>query len=143
MCRRRRIHDPRPWPGRDAPPAGGRHCREAIEAITGPLTADLTPGRIEAPGQMERHYAPRVPLHLGGVPQAREIIVGFGLGTSDITLSETGDLAEAAERLFAVLHDAEALALSRGAPAIRVPVLPDRGLGRAINDRLKRAATPA
>jgi L-threonylcarbamoyladenylate synthase len=130
-------------PGRDGTRLlreGGIAC-EAIEAIAGPLTADLTPGRIEAPGQMERHYAPRVPLHLGGVPQAGEIIVGFGLGTSDITLSETGNLAEAAERLFAVLHDAEALALSRGAPAIRVPVLPDRGLGRAINDRLKRAST--
>jgi L-threonylcarbamoyladenylate synthase len=47
--------------------------REAIEAITGPLIADLTPGRVEAPGQMERHYAPRVPLRLGGDARPGEV----------------------------------------------------------------------
>ncbi|KPQ16096.1 MAG: L-threonylcarbamoyladenylate synthase RimN [Rhodobacteraceae bacterium HLUCCO18] len=116
--------------------------REAIEAITGPLTADLTPGRVEAPGQMERHYAPRVPLRLGGAAEAGEVVVGFGAGDCDLNLSEAGDLDEAALRLFSVLHEAEAMALDRGAPAIRVPRLPEKGLGRAINDRLQRASTP-
>jgi L-threonylcarbamoyladenylate synthase len=114
--------------------------REAIEAITGPLVADLTPGRVEAPGQMERHYAPRVRLRLGGAPQPGEVSIGFGAGDADLSLSETGDPAEAALRLFAVLHAAEALALERGAPAIRAPRLPDEGLGRAVNDRLRRAS---
>jgi L-threonylcarbamoyladenylate synthase len=121
----------------------GGIAREEVEAITGPVSTDLTPGRIEAPGQMERHYAPRVPLHLGGTAQPGEVVLGFGAGRSDITLSDTGDLAEAAARLFSVLHEAEALAQRTGAPAIRVPLMPDEGLGRAINDRLKRAATPA
>jgi L-threonylcarbamoyladenylate synthase len=116
--------------------------RETIEAITGPLTADLTPGRVEAPGQMERHYAPRVPLRLGGAAEAGEVVVGFGAVDCDLNLSEAGDLDEAALRLFSVLHAAEAMALDRGAPAIRVPRLPDKGLGRAINDRLQRASTP-
>jgi L-threonylcarbamoyladenylate synthase len=49
---------------------------------------------------------------------------------------------EAASNLFAVLHDAEELALARNAPGIRVQRMPDEGLGRAINDRLRRAATP-
>jgi L-threonylcarbamoyladenylate synthase len=116
--------------------------RERIEEITGPLAEDLTPGRVEAPGQLERHYAPRVPLHLSGQPQQHEIVVGFGPGPSDLTLSASGDLGEAASNLFAVLHDAEELALARNAPGIRVQRMPDEGLGRAINDRLRRAATP-
>jgi hypothetical protein len=91
--------------------------REAIEAITGPLIADLTPGRVEAPGQMERHYAPRVPLRLGGDARGPERLPSAsGTGNGDLSLSETGDLSEAALRLFSVLHAAEALALERGAP---------------------------
>jgi hypothetical protein len=60
----RRIHHPRPRPDGTRLLREGGIPREAIEAITGPLVADLTPGRVEAPGQMERHYAPRVPLRL-------------------------------------------------------------------------------
>ncbi|MGP1355974.1 L-threonylcarbamoyladenylate synthase [Roseicyclus sp.] len=116
--------------------------REAVEAVAGPLTADLTPGRIEAPGQMERHYAPGVPLILGGPARKDEVSVGFGPGAADLTLSATGDLTEAAARLFSVLHDADALARARGARAIRVAEVPETGLGRAINDRLRRAAVP-
>lgn len=115
--------------------------RESIEAVTGPLTSDLTPGRVEAPGQMERHYAPRVPLRVGGAATPDEIVIGFGDQASDLTLSATANLSEAALRLYAILHKAEALAVQRGATVIRAPVLPDEGLGRAINDRLKRAAT--
>jgi L-threonylcarbamoyladenylate synthase len=91
---------------------------------------------------MERHYAPRVPLRLGGDAQPGEVRIGFGDAPGDLTLSETGDLNEAALRLFSVLHDAEALVLVRGASAIWAPLLPEEGLGRAINDRLRRAAAP-
>jgi L-threonylcarbamoyladenylate synthase len=90
---------------------------------------------------MERHYAPRVPLRLGGDARPGEVTIGFGDSNGDLSLSETGRPGEAALRLFSVLHAAEALALERGASAIRAPLLPDRGLGRAINDRLRRAAT--
>ncbi|MBF9059712.1 threonylcarbamoyl-AMP synthase [Rhodobacterales bacterium HKCCSP123] len=117
--------------------------REAIEPITGPLVADTTPGaRLEAPGQLASHYAPRAPLHLGGTPQPGEITIGFGATKGDLTLSPTGDLEEAATNLFAVLHEADALAAQQNAPAIRVATIPETGLGRAINDRLRRAAAP-
>lgn len=117
--------------------------REAIEPITGPLITDTTPGaRVEAPGQLASHYAPQTPLQLGGLAQPGEIMIGFGKVTGDLTLSATGDLAQAANRLFATLHQADAMAQSRGAPAIRVAPIPDTGLGRAINDRLRRAAAP-
>lgn len=117
--------------------------REAIIPITGPLIADTTPGaRVEAPGQLASHYAPRAPLHLGGAPQQGEITIGFGPMPCDLNLSECGDLAEAATRLFATLHAADAMADARHAPAIRVTQIPDTGIGRAINDRLRRAAAP-
>ena len=117
--------------------------REAITPITGPLITDTTPGaRIEAPGQLASHYAPLTPLHLGGTAQPGEIIIGFGPMTCDLNLSENGDLVEAATRLFATLHQADALAQNHSAPAIRVAPIPEMGLGRAINDRLHRAAAP-
>lgn len=117
--------------------------REQIEPITGPLTVDTTPGRIRAPGQLSRHYAPSVPLHLGGMPPPGAVTIGFGPGgTTDFTLSPTGNLAEAAARLFKTLHDADAYARMTGAPMIHIAPVPDTGLGRAINDRLCRAAVP-
>ncbi|MEY3005065.1 MAG: hypothetical protein RLZZ491_2241 [Pseudomonadota bacterium] len=121
----------------------GGIVREAIVPITGPLTDDTTPAaRIEAPGQLASHYAPDTPLYLGGAPRADEIMIGFGAVPGDLTLSAAGDLAEAATRLFASLHAADALAKARHARAIRIAPIPDTGLGRAINDRLRRAAAP-
>lgn len=117
--------------------------REAIEPFTGPLITDTTPGaKLEAPGQMSSHYAPATPLILGSTPLEGEVTIGFGPAPGDLTLSPTGDLSEAARTLFACLHTADALAAARKAPAIRVADIPETGLGRAINDRLRRAAAP-
>lgn len=117
--------------------------REAIVPLTGPLIADTTPGaRLEAPGQMTSHYAPDTPLLLGGHAKPGEVTLGFGAMDCDLNLSPEGALPEAATNLFALLHSADALAAARGAPAIRVADIPETGLGRAINDRLRRAAAP-
>ena len=67
-----------------------------------------------------------------------EILIGFGPVKGDLTLSETGDLVEAAASLFHILRQADLLAGPAGRIAF-APV-PDHGLGRAINDRLHRAA---
>ena len=109
--------------------------REALAAVLG----DLAPpgGGIEAPGQMASHYAPRGTVRLNALePQAGERMLGFGAVPGERTLSATGDLEEAAANLFAHLH-----ALDDGRPLAVAPV-PERGLGRAINDRLRRAAAP-
>jgi L-threonylcarbamoyladenylate synthase len=53
-------------------------------------------------------------------------------------LSRSGDLAEAAANLFAMLRQLDRPAFT----GIAVTPIPDHGLGRAINDRLRRAATP-
>ena len=74
--------------------------------------------------------------------QAREgeVLVGFGNIAGHLTLSASGDLLEAAANLFHFLREADALAGPGGAIAF-APV-PETGLGRAINDRLRRAAAP-
>lgn len=92
---------------------------------------------IEAPGQLASHYAPRKPLRLNAT-EARdgEWLIGFGAVAGDDTLSATGDLTEAAARLFDALHRADA----SGRAAIAVAPVPDGGIGLAINDRLQRAA---
>ncbi|OYX52257.1 MAG: threonylcarbamoyl-AMP synthase [Sphingomonas sp. 32-66-10] len=93
---------------------------------------------IEAPGQLASHYAPRKPLRLNAT-EARdgEWLIGFGAVDGDDTLSATGDLTQAAARLFDALHRADA----SDRAAIAVAVVPEDGIGLAINDRLKRAAT--
>ena len=93
--------------------------------------------KIEAPGQLASHYAPGKPVRLNAVTAAPdEYWIGFGAVAGDGTLSASGDVIEAAARLYACLHEA-ALAPQ---PRIAVAPVPDEGLGRAINDRLRRAA---
>jgi L-threonylcarbamoyladenylate synthase len=92
---------------------------------------------IEAPGQLARHYSPGKPLRLEAREAAEdEFLIGFGPVSGDCSLSEDGDLALAAARLYACLH---AGAASRK-PRIAVIPVPKEGIGAAINDRLRRAA---
>jgi L-threonylcarbamoyladenylate synthase len=93
---------------------------------------------IEAPGQLASHYAPRKPLRLNATAaHDGEWLIGFGAVGGDDTLSATGDLTEAAARLFDALHRADV----SDRAAIAVATVPEDGIGLAINDRLKRAAT--
>jgi len=92
---------------------------------------------IEAPGQLASHYAPGKPVRLGASKAGSdEFLIGFGLLGGDYNLSPRGDLAEAAARLYAALHEAAAAPQ----PRIAVAALPDEGIGAALNDRLRRAA---
>lgn len=95
-----------------------------------------------APGMLRRHYAPGRPLRLNAsAALPGEALIGFGpdAPADCVNLSPAGDIGEAAAALFATLR-----ALDRpGVTAIAVMPIPDEGLGRAINDRLSRAAAPA
>jgi L-threonylcarbamoyladenylate synthase len=106
----------------------------------GPVDLGLslaTGGGIEAPGQLASHYAPAKPLRLNATEKATdEWLIGFGDVAGDATLSASGNLIEAAARLFDALHQADASAF----PHIAVAPVPETGLGLAINDRLARAA---
>lgn len=112
----------------------------ALRIRYGGDTGAATPSdTIIAPGQLASHYAPGKPLRLHAKDRAAgEYLIGFGAVEGDCTLSLSGDVTEAAARLYDCLHEAA----RSERPRIAVAPVPERGVGRAINDRLRRAATP-
>lgn len=123
---------------------------EQLEAVAGPLVLQLhQSSNPAAPGMLTTHYAPRKTLYLGVVEALRErfpmIRAGWltlrplpepPAGSLCIALSPTGDLKEAAQNLFAAMR----LLDQSDVDIILAEPMPETGLGRAINDRLKRAA---
>ena len=118
--------------------------RRALERLAGPLAEGDYAAVPRSPGQLARHYAPRLPLRLdAGEVGAREALLAFGpdpppgaLLTRN--LSPTGDTDEAARNLFSMLRELDA----SGAAGIAVMPIPAHGLGEAVRDRLRRAAAP-
>lgn len=114
---------------------------EAIEACLGHILQRGGDGpKPNAPGQLASHYAPGAKVRLNASGKEKgEVLLGFGpCDDADLNLSPAGDLVEAAANLFGYLHRLDAL----NADTIAVLPIPETGLGRAINDRLRRAAAP-
>jgi L-threonylcarbamoyladenylate synthase len=110
---------------------------QEVEAFTGTTALPV------APGQLASHYAPGGSVRLGVTdPEPGEVWIGFGAaaGSPGLNMSPSGDLVEAAANLFHALTEAD----RRAGPSGRIAVapVPAHGLGRAINDRLARAAAP-
>ena len=114
--------------------------QEAIEAcLGGPVKLHQSGDPLIAPGQMTSHYAPGASVRLNKTDVAAdELLLGFGKVDCALNLSAAGDLTEAAANLFHHLHALDA----KGPRGIAVSPIPEVGLGRAINDRLRRAAAP-
>ncbi len=115
---------------------------EALEAALGQkLAMGGDASKPSAPGQLYSHYAPGAAVRLNATTAAAgEVMVGFGAVPGHLTLSASADLVEAAARLFQILRDADLMAGHGG--RIAFATIPETGLGRAINDRLRRAAAP-
>ncbi len=113
---------------------------EDIEKVIGNLETAGSDGEApKSPGMLERHYAPGLPLRLDATEAGPgEALLGLGPGAAGATLnlSPGGDLKEAAANLFAMMRRLD----TPEHEAIAVMPVPERGLGRAINDRLRRAA---
>ncbi len=121
--------------------AGGI-AKEDIEAFLGEkvLLSQGNPNLPSSPGQMLKHYAPRIPTRINITPENKhddEFYIGFGNINGNINLSTEGNLIEAAANLFAYMHIAEE---QSDYPAIAIAPIPETGLGLAINDRIRRAA---
>jgi L-threonylcarbamoyladenylate synthase len=143
----------------------GATSREAIEAAIGPLidgpasVVENTAQAAVSPGLLKSHYAPRIPLitHNGETmcqmsDDGNSAFLFFDSASRDkwlsarpqgeakpsaiAILSETGNMLEAAARLFEVLHELERLKVGK----IYAQLAPEEGLGMAINDRLKRGS---
>jgi L-threonylcarbamoyladenylate synthase len=123
---------------------------EKIELIVGDVevrTHSLS--NPQAPGQLQSHYAPRKRLKVGDIDlmlqemkSARVSVLSFQERYSSdfiekqIVLSPSGDLSEAAQKLFSALRELD----KSSSEIILTEEVPNIGLGRAINDRLKRAS---
>ena len=119
--------------------AGGTSLEILSEVLDAPVAIaghdNVAP---KSPGMLSRHYAPRTPLRMNaGNVEDGEALLGFGspVAGEDANLSLNGDTVEAAANLFRMLHALDA----EGHTGIAVRPIPEDGLGRAINDRLRRA----
>lgn len=133
--------------------------REVIGEVCVPVRHAAAAGPQASPGQLSSHYAPhaRLVLHEFGslgrgpggfsIPGEAAVAIVFdaeragfveaaGAFSRVIALSTSGDMREAASRLFALLHELD----QSGTASIHAERVPDEGLGRAINDRLYRAS---
>ncbi|WP_375280024.1 L-threonylcarbamoyladenylate synthase [Pseudooctadecabacter sp.] len=119
--------------------AGGLPAEAIARAVGQDLAMAGDADAPTSPGQLASHYAPKGTVRLNAVEaQDGEVLLGFGAVDAQLNLSPSGDLVEAAARLFDALHRLNAM----GAARIAVSPIPDHGLGAAINDRLRRAAAP-
>jgi L-threonylcarbamoyladenylate synthase len=124
---------------------------EQIEAAIGPVGRAVpqasAPRSLRSPGMLVSHYAPSLPVRLHATRvAAEEALLAFGAplpGAGAMwNLSPSGDLAEAAARLFAGLRWLDAEGRRLGLRRIAAMPVPAEGLGAAIEDRLERAAAP-
>ena len=103
----------------------------------------------DAPGMLSRHYSPKTPTvlceniadELENRTEAKigAIVLQNEIQNQDVVqavLSPDGDLKEAAQKLYATMHDMD----QAGLDVILIERMPETGLGVSINDRLQRAA---
>ncbi|MCE2926505.1 MAG: threonylcarbamoyl-AMP synthase [Rickettsiales bacterium] len=112
---------------------------DMLEPLIGSLRAASS--TIKAPGMLASHYAPSKPLRMNALSvAANDALLAFGKPVAGAAvmqnLSESENLEEAAANLFRMIR----LLDNSGAKAIAVMPIPEKGLGLAINDRLRRAA---
>lgn len=117
--------------------AGSIETQSLANFLEGKLHRRAGQSPVNAPGQLKSHYAPNAALRLNAdAPDAGEAWLAFGPSEhKGLNLSPSGDLIEAASKLFAMLR-----ALDQRFDRIAVAPIPETGLGEAINDRLERAA---
>lgn len=122
---------------------------EDIRLVTGTeVIAALSHASPTAPGQLKSHYATSKPFYLGDIPALCQAFNGKKIGVlsfnnpsgldvaKEILLSEAGSMEEAAERLYGAMRALDQSDID----LIVAGKLPNEGIGRAINDRLERAA---
>ena len=128
----------------------GSITQESIEKVLKEPLHSTSLATAQAPGMQSKHYAPRIPLFLGNteellsVHEKKEVgLLRFSSFFEKIpsprqrVLSAKRNLREAAFSLFSSLYELEKMKIA----CILAEPVPDTGLGRAINDRLKRASS--
>jgi len=98
--------------------------------------------RIKSPGQLKLHYSPGIPVKMNRKnAKKHQALIGFGkkfkVGKNHFNLSKKGNLKEAANNLYKTMRKIR----KRNFKSIAVVKIPNKGIGYAINDRLKKAST--
>lgn len=120
----------------------GSITAEIIEQKTGIIVMEIDSAPKHSPGMLDKHYAPALPVRLNATDvKTGEALLAFGSNVPEgaettLNLSESGNLDEAAHNLFAFLRQLD----SGKHHAIAVMPIAETGIGKAINDRLRRAA---
>ena len=123
---------------------GGATLERLTEVLGSIAVSESDPKAPRSPGQLASHYAPHLPVRINAVaPRPGEALLAFGPHPPPgfvemLNLSPSGDPAEAAANFFTMLRRLDRPEFT----GIAVVPIPDDGLGRAINDRLRRAAAP-
>ena len=123
---------------------GGITVEQIEEVLQTQVEVKTSSSRPAAPGMLDQHYSPKKPLYL--VESQNQIPSDAGMygvlsfngqlkGPVSFELSASGDLIEAASKLFAGLRYLDQQPIS----AMYLQLLPEQGLGRAMNDRIRRA----
>lgn len=132
---------------------GGMELEEIEQALGAKIhQVKTSSSNPKAPGMLSSHYAPKIPLFFGDVRQHLNLMKGKKIGiitfcqkisgvpkAQQVILSPTGDLKEAASKLFGVMRALDNSPLE----VILAEEFPNESLGKAINDRLRRAAFKA
>lgn len=120
----------------------GKITKEKIEKILNKKVKILKNlKKIKAPGQFKLHYSPGIPIEMNRKKiKKKQAFIGFGkkfkTGKNYFNLSKKGSLKEAANNLYSTMREIK----KRKFKSIAVITIPNKGIGCAINDRLKKAS---
>ena len=121
---------------------GGLDISKIKKTLGSKLNLAINPKKKIAPGQSHLHYSPGIPLRMNIIkPKNNEAFILFKKRKKKLKdyfyLTFSNNLDEAAKNLYSCLRNIK----NKGYKSIAVEKIPNKGLGKAINDRLKRASS--
>ena len=120
---------------------GAITLEEIYKILKKKITINKKPKTIKGPGQLKLHYSPGIPILMNKMyPKKNGAFITFGKkfkgGKNNFNLSKNDDLTEAASNLYKMMRKIK----NKNFKSIAVCKIPDFGIGRAINDRLRKAS---
>ena len=121
---------------------GGLDISKIKKTLGSKMNLAINPKKKIAPGQSHLHYSPGIPLRMNIIkPKNNEAFILFKKRKKKLKdyfyLTFSNNLDEAAKNLYSCLRNIK----NKGYKSIAVEKIPNKGLGKAINDRLKRASS--
>lgn len=118
------------------------HKKDIIKILPNIIYKKKNKENIKSPGQLKKHYSPNIPIRINiKKVKNNEVLLNFGKNNlkskiKELNLSKKSNLEEAAKNLFNYLHILD----NKKYDAIAIAPIKNKGIGIAINDKLKRAS---